>query len=404
MRPVLVLSLLLAVPAALAEGVTTAEEGVSAELVYEGLEQPVDFAFGPDGALYYVEFMTGNLRVVPPGATQPDPEPLWTAPDLQTGGERGLVGLALDPEFEETRAFYVYYQHNESGEVTSRLSKVVDGEETVLLGGLRAGLLHNSGRIAFLPDGTLLVSVGDAILDTAGREAAKHAHDETSLNGKILRLHRDGTVPDDNPWGNEVWSKGHRNVYGLAVSPEGVVMATENGPEIGDEVNRIEPGRDYGWPTCAGPCDDDRYADPLLSYSPTIAPTGAAWYAGHFYFSDFNTGRLRRVVELENGSHAEQRVLQLDKPRILDLETAQDGLWFSTWDGVWHVTLPAEAPPLPTTPDGAVDPTEPTPATPEPGADIGGGARGVPAPGVALVLLAMAGATWGGRRARLRFK
>jgi glucose/arabinose dehydrogenase len=385
-RPALVtllLALALLAPAARAD---TLEEGAEMTTFAEGLQRPVALAFGPDGALYYAE-LDGGLRVIRPGASAPEAEPLWTPPNLQTGGERGFVGLALDPDFASTRAFYVFYTHNASGTITNRVSKVVDGEETEILWGLRAGLLHNSGRLAFMPDKTLLVSAGDTILDTAGPHLARHAHDEKDLAGKVLRVNRDGSVPADNPFGNEVWTKGHRNVFGLAVSPEGVVIGTENGPEKSDEVNLLAAGNDYGWPTCKGACDDEdpaeargQYTDPVLEYESTISPTGATWHAGYFYFSDFNKGRIHRIYELPNGSWADDRVVRLDQPRILDITTGPGGLYFSTWDSVHKVTLDerwTSGGPAPTTPP-TPDPDEsPTGATPTPGE---GGGHGDPTP------------------------
>lgn len=407
------LALALVLAAAPAGRADTLEEGAATSLFADNLSAPVDLAFGPDGSLYYAE-LAGGLRVVKPGKSTPEPQPLWTPPDLQTGGERGFVGLALDPDFAQTRAFFVFYTHNASGEITNRVSKIVDGEETELLWGLRAGLLHNSGRLAFLPDKTLLVSHGDTILDTAGPHLARHAHDENDLSGKVLRINRDGTAAAGNPWGNEVWTKGHRNVYGLAVAPDGTVIGTENGPEKSDEVNLLVAGNDYGWPTCKGACGDDdpedtadAYEDPILEYTPTVAPTGATWYAGYFYFSDFNKGRIHRVYELPNGSWADDRVLRLDSPRILDVQAGPDGLYYATWDAIHRLTVDDRwqdgTTPTPTPPTGGDHgPNDATPPTDETTGDpvLEGGA-GTPGPGFAAALLAGAvAARWRARRGR----
>lgn len=392
--------LMLAPPAA----ADTLEEGAAHVSVAQGLDKPVDLAFGPDGALYYAE-LTGSLRRIAPGASTPDPEPVWTPPNLVTGGERGLVGLALDPDFSQNRAFYVFYVTDKGGHIVNRVSKIVDGAETVLLDDLFSETMHNSGRIAFLPDKTMLVSAGDAIKDTAGPQASMHAHDETNMSGKVLRINRDGSVPADNPWGNAVWTKGHRNVYGIAVSPSGVVIGTENGPEKGDEVNLLRPGNDYGWPTCKGSectADSSGFTMPLLEYDPTIAPTGAAWYRGHFYFSDFNKGRVHRIYETANGTWADERVLRLDQPRILDLEAGPDGLYFATWSEVYRLTVDEKwhdaTPPVVTpTPDDERPTDEtptngtPTPQSPTPTESVEQGGSTIPAPAApaALALLAI---------------
>lgn len=395
--------LLLAAPLVLAQDTETdiasKEEGASAALAFAGLEAPVDIAFGPDGTLYYASFETGHLRAVKPGASGPG-DIIWTAPSVQLGGERGFVGLALAPDFATSKAFYVNYQHNGTdGKVVTRFSRVVDGEETVLVVNDQPGLLHNSGRIAFLPDGTILVSVGDGIIDTAARSKSAHAQDPNDIRGKIIRVTTAGEPAPGNPWGTYAWTKGHRNVYGLAVSPDGVVLATENGPDHWDEVNVIEAGKDYGWPVCTGICPGDESVDPVLTYESTIAPTGAAWFKGHFYFTDFNKGSVHRIYEQTNGTWADERVLKFTTPRILDVAVGADGdaLYVSTWDSVWRV-VPGVVGSAPITSEG-------TPATPTPDAGTtpptesvqGEGAIGgeeVPVPGALLVLLALAGASW----------
>lgn len=342
------------------------EPGATAELVRTGLSLPVDIDFTPDGTLHYAAFEAGELRAVAADGTE---STLWTAPDLQLGGERGFVGLAVAPD---GGSFYVFYQTNKSGTVVSRFSQIVGGVENVLIDDIKAEKLHNSGRIAFGPDGLVYLSVGDAVLDTAGRHRSVHAHDENSLNGKVLRLNPDGTPAEGNPWGNAVWTKGHRNVYGLAVSPSGVVLATENGPEAWDEINLLVGGKDYGWPTCSGMCGDANYVEPLFTYESTIAPTGAVWYEGAFFFTDFNKGSLHRVRQDTSGVWHDERVMKFTTPRILDIAVGPDGLYVSTWDSVWRIVpgpLPADtaidAPPTvaPTT-TVVTPPPSPSPSPP----------------------------------------
>lgn len=376
--------------------IATIEKDAHASLVYANVEQGVDIALGPDGTLYYASFGTGELREIKKDGTRGT---LWTAPNLQLGGERGFVGLALAPDFADSGAFYVNYQTNKSGTVVTRLSRVVDGVETVLLDDIRSGKLHNSGRIAFMPDGNLLMSVGDATLDTIGRNASMHAHDETDLNGKVLRLTPEGKPAPGNPWGNEVWTKGHRNVYGLAVSPDGIVIGTENGPDHEDEINVLQAGKDYGWPTCSGPCVDPKYTNPVLHYYDTISPTGAIWYEGAFYFTDFNKGSIHRIAPLPNGTWTDDRVLKLTTPRIIDIAVGPDGLYFSTWDSVWKLTLDPTLPRVtPTVSTPTATPSTPPTASPglDPEAAVGG--SGVPGLGVWAVALVAAAAWMRGRR------
>lgn len=385
----LALALALAlVPLAVAQTETeiaSKEEGAVASVAYTGVNKPVDIAVGPDGTLYYAEFDTGRLRHIPPGASEPAPDALWTAPDLQLGGERGFVGLAVSPNFATDGAFYVFYQTNKSGTVVSRLSRIVDGAEEVLIDDIFSEKLHNSGRITFDGAGNMFVSVGDAVLDTAGRHRSVHAHDPANLNGKVLRLTLDGKPAAGNPWGNEVWTKGHRNVYGIAVSPTGVMVGTENGPESWDEINVLVGGKDYGWPTCSGACGKPEYVDPVLAYEDTIAPTGAVWWKGHFYFTDFNKGTVHRIYDLGNGSWADERVLKFTTPRILDIATGPDALYVSTWDSIWRIVpgkVGSDAAPGPATPTGSPPATTaPPPVTPDdPPATAGPAATPVSSP------------------------
>ena len=397
MRACFLLAAILVTPLAFAQSteIASKEEGASGALVHAGLLAPVDIAFGLDGTLYYASFESGELRAIAPGAEGPG-EIVWTAPNVQTGGERGFVGLVLAPDFGTSRAFYVNYQHNGTDGIVTRLSRVVDGEESVLLVNTQPGLLHNSGRIAFHPDGTLFMSVGDGIIDTAARSKSAHAQDPSDIRGKVVRLTADGAPAPGNPWGNEAWTKGHRNVYGLAISPEGVVLATENGPDHWDEVNVLEAGKDYGWPTCMGICPGDESVDPVLTYESTIAPTGAVWYRGHFYFTDFNKGSVHRVYEREDGTWADERVLKFTTPRILDVAVGPEGLYVSTWDSVWLVepgvvgSAPVEPEPVTTpSPSGTPPPTESVGGE----AVIGEGGRGVTGAGALLALAAMTAAS-----------
>lgn len=391
--------------------IASIEPGASADLVRAGLSMPVDIAFGPDGTLYYAAFELGELRAVAADGTETT---LWTAPNLQLGGERGFVGLAVAPD---GGSFYVNYQTNKSGVVVTRLSQIVEGEETVLIDDIRSEKLHNSGRITFGPDGLLYMSVGDAVLDTAGRQKSMHAHDPNVLNGKVLRLDPDGTPAEGNPWGNAAWTKGHRNVYGIAVSPGGTVLGTENGPESWDEINILVAGNDYGWPTCSGACDTEGFVDPILAYESTIAPTGAVWYEGAFYFTDFNKGSLHRVRQDLSGAWHDERVLKFTTPRILDVAIGPGGLYLSTWDSVWKVvpgplpagTKPDGAPvspptktqvvtPPPTGPASTSEPGSGTTPTPVTEGSVGESANDVPGIGVLAYALVALAALLRGRR------
>jgi glucose/arabinose dehydrogenase len=185
--------------------------------------------------------------------------------EVDAAGEGGLLGLAVGPD----ELLYVYLTTGEDNRVV-RLDPDDDTEPEVVLDGIPAERTHNGGRIAFGPDDLLYVATGDA-------QERPASQDPTSLAGKILRVTPDGDVPDDNPTeGSPVWSLGHRNVQGLAFDADGRLFAPEFGPDVDDEVNRIEPGGNYGWPEVTGDAGVEGFADPIL----TRQPPEASWSGG----------------------------------------------------------------------------------------------------------------------------
>jgi len=246
------------------------------------LEVPWDIAFAPDGRIFITE-RPGRLRVVI--QNQLRPEPVATLSDVAATGEGGLLGLALDPDFTHNHYLYLYYTtRTANGALVNRVVRFTERDnhltdQTVLLDGIPGAVLHNGGRIAFGPDGKLYITVGDARNPNA-------AQDLRSLSGKILRINPDGSIPSDNPFPNSpIWSYGHRNPQGLAWRPgTGQLYETEHGPsgEFGlyahDELNLIEPGKNYGWPAYASDVQISGGIDavpPLLdSGNQTWAPSG----------------------------------------------------------------------------------------------------------------------------------
>ncbi|MGI5915695.1 MAG: PQQ-dependent sugar dehydrogenase [Anaerolineae bacterium] len=277
------------------------------ETVVTGLQTPWALAFAPDGRLFITE-RDGALRVVVDGVLQPDP--VAELP-VAAVGEGGLMGLALDPDFEDNGYLYMMYTYQQGGTLMNRISRLtlIDGragDEQVLLDAIPGGRIHNGGRIAFGPDGLLYATTGDA-----GSMAL--AQDPDSPAGKILRLNADGSVPEDNPIpGSYVYSIGHRNPQGLAWHPDtGQLFSTEHGPtgEMGrcchDEVNRIEAGENYGWPEIVGDGGEPQYRDPVLhSGDETWAPGDVAFYdggpltrwQGNLFFAGLRGAGLYRVA------------------------------------------------------------------------------------------------------------
>ena len=251
---------------------------VAVEVVAKELKVPWALAFAPNGRLFLTE-RKGTIRVISDGQLLPNP---YAELEVAQEGESGLLGLALDPNFETNGHLYVYHTHrNPQGRLQNRVVRLEDSgaraeNPVVILDNIPASRIHNGGRIKFGPDGKLYITTGDAA-------SSPLAQDLNSLAGKILRINKDGTIPQDNPFsGSPVYSFGHRNPQGLAWHPvTGQLFATEHGPVGHDEVNRIEAGANYGWPIIVGDGNDPRFQDPLLqSNIDTWAPSGAAFYSG----------------------------------------------------------------------------------------------------------------------------
>ncbi|MFG1809766.1 PQQ-dependent sugar dehydrogenase [Streptomyces sp. NPDC049040] len=212
------------------------------------------------------------------------------------GGEAGLLGLALSPDFGTDHLLYAYF----STESDNRIARMVFdptraagdqlGAPDTVLRGIPTGAIHNGGRIAFGPDGMLYAGTGE----TAERGLAQ---DMTSLGGKILRMTPDGQVPADNPVsGSLVYSPGHRNVQGLAWDAQGRLWASEFGQDTWDELNLIEPGKNYGWPVVEGIAHRAGYVDPVVQWhTDEASPSGIAYAAGSIWMASLKGQRLWRI-------------------------------------------------------------------------------------------------------------
>jgi len=243
----------------------------------------VDFA--PDGRIFLTE-RSGRIRTVRDGAL--DPEPWLTVDGVVETGESGLMGLALDPDFSTNGYVYTTYTYAAAGGgLQNRLVRLKEDRatgrgamDTVLLDDVRGGRVHDGGRVSIGPDNKLYWTMGDS-----GSQDLAQSLD--TLNGKILRLNLDGSIPADNPFpGSPIYSYGHRNPQGLAWQPgTGLLFALEHGPSgqqsCCDEVNLIVPGQNYGWPRATGDQLLEGTIPPLLhsgtSRETTWAPGGATF-------------------------------------------------------------------------------------------------------------------------------
>jgi glucose/arabinose dehydrogenase len=277
--------------------------------VISSLNFPVGMSLAPDGRVFFNERLTGAIRIINPQwqlVNQP-----FCQLTVQTSGEQGLLGLTLDPNFSGNKFVYVYY--TAGNPLRNRVVRYTESsgsctQETVILDDIPASGNHNAGIIQFGPDDKLYIITGDAG-NTANSQSL------TSLAGKILRLNSDGSTPTDNPFvsnananAKKVYALGIRNSYGFTFHQHtGHLWQTENGPGDSDEINRITSGGNYGWPTVRGIANNPNFRDPILAYTPTIAPTGIiaipenstvypTAYWNNLLFVDFNGGKIRRVV------------------------------------------------------------------------------------------------------------
>jgi len=251
------------------EPTPTAARVPARRTVATGLSVPWGIAFLPDGDALVAERNTGRILRIGDGRRRV----AMRVPGVNTGaGEGGLLGLAVSPTYSRDRLVYAYFTSSSDNRIVRfRLG----GRVRTVLTGLASAGVHNGGRIAFGPDGKLYAGVGDA-----GNTA--NAQDRSSLNGKILRLNPDGSVPSGQ--GSRVWSLGHRNVQGLAWDMRGRLWASEFGQNARDEVNLIRRGRNYGWPEVEGVGPTGRFTNPLVTWATSEAsPSGAAIIGSNLY-------------------------------------------------------------------------------------------------------------------------
>lgn len=288
-----------------------------------GLHVPWGIAFLPDGDALVAERTTGAILRIPAHGGRPRLAMRVPGVDVDAG-EGGLLGLAVSPHYASDKLVYAYFTTRSDNRI-ARFK--LGGPLRPILTGLKRGLVHDGGRIAFGPDGKLYAGVGDTG-DTA------YAQDRSVLNGKILRLNPDGGAPKGNPFGTLVWSYGHRNVQGLAWDRAGRLWATEFGQDTWDEVNLIEPGHDYGWPIVEGkgPTDGGRFTNPLVTWRTAAAsPSGAAIVGSTLYVGALQGQCVWRIPLHGARVGTPTRMLDQRYGRIRTVVAAPDGtLWIAT--------------------------------------------------------------------------
>ena len=342
-----------------------AERGFRAEALLRGLEHPWGMVWLPDGDILVTE-RPGRLRRVRDG--QLASGAIGGVPEVFDSGQGGLLDVSLHPRFEQNRRVYFTYAHgNNIANRTRVASAVLKGNRLenwqviFEVATNKFGGQHFGSRLLWLPDETLLVSIGDGgnpPVRLEGDWIRKQAQNRRSHLGKILRLKDDGSVPPDNPFVHSadvqptIWSYGHRNVQGLAYDPlRSVVWASEHGALGGDELNLIQSGNNYGWPTVtfsreyfdgskiSPHTSKPGMVDPQVVWMTAIAPSGLVVYSGtqfkqwrgDLFVGGLKSQNIRRIDLNEAGQVVGQSALRIGQ-RVRDVRQGPDGLLYVLTD------------------------------------------------------------------------
>ena len=328
------------------QNATTNAGDIQVEDLADGLNHPWGMAFLPDGRLLVTE-RSGSLRILNTDNTLT--KPLQGTPEVVAKGQGGLLDVALDPDFESSSLVYLVF--SEPGENSTASTAVgrgkLEGEQikdfTVLFRQHPKvdGNNHFGGRIIFSADDKLFLTTGERFKFDPAQDLSNHL-------GSVIRINKDGSVPQDNPFVDkenarkEIWSYGHRNIESAAFDDNGRLWIAEMGPKGGDELNQPEAGKNYGWPVVSwgehydgrdipDPTTRPEFADALIHWTPVISPSGMLFYTGEM-FPEWKGSILigglsaRGIVRVSiDGKNAEE-VERIDLgARIRDVEQAPDG-------------------------------------------------------------------------------
>lgn len=332
------------------------------KLLTEGLNRPWGIASLPDGRLLITEKNDGTLRI----ATQTGElsEAIAGLPAVNSEGQGGLLGITIDPDFENNRMVYwSFSQDTPQGTLTAvAKGRLADDEKTVENAQViyqatpaYKGKLHYGSRILFDKTGNIFVSTGER----SDMETRPQAQDLNSALGKILRITPDGKPAPGNPFEGrndarpEIYSYGHRNVQGLAFHPvTGDLWENEFGPRGGDEVNHIQPGKNYGWPTITYGIEykggeigeaiqqQEGLEQPVYYWDPVLSPSGMTFFTGNsipewennLFIAGLSSTHIARLAIKDNKVVGEERLLQDEAQRFRDVQQGKDGALYAVTD------------------------------------------------------------------------
>ncbi|MEG3875269.1 MULTISPECIES: PQQ-dependent sugar dehydrogenase [unclassified Microcoleus] len=339
-------------------------QGFKQATVAEGLERPWGMAWLPDGSMLISE-KAGRLRLLKNGVLEPTP--ITGVPSVMSSGQGGLMDVSIHPRFAENRFVYLTYASGTADANRTRIARArFDGKALQDLrvifevSQVKSGTQHFGSRILWLPDGTMLVAIGDGGNPPVQLEGAlirKQAQNLGSRLGKIVRLNDDGSIPRDNPFATNanadpaIWSYGHRNIQGIAFDPGTKrVWVTEHGARGGDELNLAEAGKNYGWPLvthsqeyAGGEISQERsrpgMVDPKVVWTPAVAPSGLAFYTGdrfpawrgNLFAGGLVSQDVRRIELDAAGNVLRQEEISIGQ-RVRDVRQSPDGLLYVLTD------------------------------------------------------------------------
>jgi glucose/arabinose dehydrogenase len=293
--------------------------------VVTGITRPWEILWGPDdyiwatcrnGDVLHIDPVTGNYTTI-----------LELTVSNNGSGEPGLLGMALHPDFSNTPKVFLVYNYSQGNSVKERLSSfdwngTALTNETYLIDNISGNQIHNGARLVISPDSKIMMTTGDT--GTGG----DLSQDLNSKNGKVLRINMDGSIPTDNPDpASYVWSFGHRNGQGLCFGPTGILYESEHGQNSSDELNIIEPGRNYGWPEVQGACntnaeitfcDANNVMEPIEEWSPCVAVNGIEYY-NHPAIPEWQNSLIMSVMGGLGGTSS-------SNDRVSILHMSDDGL------------------------------------------------------------------------------